>query len=374
MGDRIYHECMQVTQALKFCPNAFRVDMYRGCDFGCKYCFADIPAFNWEDDTFKEADFKSVERAFEIAYSNKPSKSVVVEMIRNRVPIHCGGMADPFQMREWKFGLTKKLIELSNKYNYPIQFSTKVANLPDEYWDILNPEIHAFQVSIMGWSDEYIRRWERRTPSAKERLEFVRKLRSKGFWCAIRIQPVIDVSECLKLISEAGSVPSYYSVEHLRLFYNSTEEEKELVNEDIDVTKYVRKQHKMEMRPDVKLQNLLKIIELANSYGVKVGAADNELHCYSQSRCCCGLDTINDNFSNYIKYNLTYFATGDSDLANIWYPKSNLRRHLKSSTKNVVLFKDYVDDYVRKNLDLIPDQRRINIEKALFGTYRKRLF
>ena len=35
--DNIYHECMQLTSQFKFCPNAFRVDLYRGCDFGCAY-------------------------------------------------------------------------------------------------------------------------------------------------------------------------------------------------------------------------------------------------------------------------------------------------------------------------------------------------
>ena len=48
-----YHESMQITKAFRFCPNAFRIDMYRCCDFGCKYCFANMEwkatqQYGWE--------------------------------------------------------------------------------------------------------------------------------------------------------------------------------------------------------------------------------------------------------------------------------------------------------------------------------------
>ena len=140
VDDYKYHECMQLTSQFKFCPNAFRIDLYRGCDFGCKYCFANMEAFH-ETGTglslWRSADIDEVRKRFELALeTDKESKSVVIELLRHRVPLHCGGMSDPFQSREWEQHLTKQLIEISNKYDYPISFSTKTSHLPQDYLDI----------------------------------------------------------------------------------------------------------------------------------------------------------------------------------------------------------------------------------------------
>jgi DNA repair photolyase len=101
---------------------------------------------------------------------NKPPKSVNGELIRHKVPFHLGGMADPFQTDEWTIHNTYKLIELTNKYHYPMMISTKVAHLPEEYWKILNPEIHAFQISLFTANQEVIDKFEGNTPSVEERL------------------------------------------------------------------------------------------------------------------------------------------------------------------------------------------------------------
>lgn len=143
--NREYHECMQLTSQFKFCPMAFRMDMYRNCTFGCRYCFANMNAFH-EIGTgltvTREADIERVRNTFKTALeTDKKSMSVIVELLRNRVPIHCGGMSDPFQKREFQMGLTKELIKISKQYNYPIVFSTKTATLPREYYDLLDPKI-----------------------------------------------------------------------------------------------------------------------------------------------------------------------------------------------------------------------------------------
>ena len=213
--DKIYHECMQLTSQFKFCPMAFRVDMYRGCGFGCKYCFANMNAFHEIGtglSTWRQADIEHVRKTFKFALeTDKESMSTIVELLRNRVPLHCGGMSDPFQTREWELGLTKELIKISKEYNYPIVFSTKTASLPDEYYKLIDPKIHAFQVSIMGWTPEYIRRWETNTESAQRRAEFVQLLRNDfGLWCSVRIQPIINKWEVVALMLELRDIPSYY--------------------------------------------------------------------------------------------------------------------------------------------------------------------
>lgn len=158
--------------------------------FGCKYCFANskIRPEYMDCNRMKCARFKDVEKLFIKAFEDKcETKDITIELLRHKVPLHCGGMSDPFQSREFEYKLTYKLIELSNRYQYPIIFSTKACYLPDSYFKILDPKIHAFQISIMGLDDDYIRKYETNTPTAYERVEFLKKLRQMGFWCSIRI-------------------------------------------------------------------------------------------------------------------------------------------------------------------------------------------
>lgn len=378
--NREYHECMQLTSQFKFCPMAFRMDMYRGCDFGCRYCFANMNAFH-EIGTglsmWREADINRVKKMFELALAtNKPSMSVIVELLRHRVPIHCGGMSDPFQKREFELGLTKELIKISKEYNYPIVFSTKVASLPREYYDLLDPKIHAFQVSIMGWTPEYIRKWECATSTAQERCDFVRLLRQDfGLWCSVRIQPIINKWEAVALMLALRDVPSYYSLEHLHVIADSWAGQEALLQHCKGSKSFVQNGGLTEFRTDVKQANIKFLTGIANHYGVKVGAADNDLHYMSQSRCCCGTDTIGGEFDNYLKFNSCYLSTGESNVNDLFIPKSNVRRHMNiGKGKPTVYVEDVVKQYIKENPQLIPSEYRESIEKQLFGFTRKKLF
>lgn len=371
----MYNECIQFTRQFAFCPNVFRIDLYKGCDFGCSYCFANM---DWQKEkckgNWKQADFNRIEKIFYKALeTDKQSKDILVELIRHRVPIHCGGMSDPFQKREFEAGLTYRLIQLSNQYKYPIQFSTKAAELPEKYLDSLDPDIHAFQFSIMGWSEEFIRKWEKNTPLASDRLKMLLRLRRKGIWAGIRIQPLISVDEALKLVYEAQSAPNYYTIEHFKLVYDTEQSKMAFLSLCPDKQNYLTTDHKLQLRRDLKMQNIYKIQEAANKFGVLVGVGDNDLHYLSQSRCCCGLDTCPEAFQNYLKYNLTYMVTGEME-QDTFIPACNPRKHINDQKYGSIIdCKQYAEDYIKSHPDYLGNRRAI-IEKSLFGYTKKRLF
>lgn len=378
--NKIYHECMQLTSQFKFCPMAFRVDMYRNCDFGCHYCLANMNAFKEIGtglSTWRNADIERVKKVFKTALeTDTESKSVIIELLRHRVPIHCGGMSDPFQSREWEMGLTKELIKISKDYNYPIVFSTKTANLPRDYYDLLDPQLHAFQVSIMGWSPEYIKKWEKNTASAQSRCEFVQLLRNDyGLWCSVRIQPIINKWEAVALMLALRDIPSYYSIEHLHVIADSWAGQEALLQHCKGSKSFIQKSGITEFKTDVKRKNAEFLIKVANSFGVKVGVADNDLHYMSQSRCCCGTDTVGGLFNNYLKFNECYMSTGETNIKDLFIPKSNVRRHMNiGKGKPTVFVEDVVKQYIKDNINLIPQEYRENVEKQLFGFSKKKLF
>lgn len=363
-----YSSPVSITQQFRHCGNPLRLDLYKGCSFLCNYCFAanKNTKFNDRTNSIVNADFKQIKRLFYNALeTDKEFKDFNIEAVRRRVPIHVGGNSDPFQHIEFteRGGLTKALIELSNKYDYPLTFSTKAASLPDEYIELLDPTRHAFQCSVLGLSDEFIRKYEKTTPMATERVQFLKKLHDKGFWTAIRIQPLIDLDEALALVKYAGELGAvdYITVEHLKIALDNKKVLKIFESEAMKTEYYIplTGARNYEVQPSVKEKNFKAICDLANSYGIKVGCGDNDMHHLTQSRCCCGIDTIpGGKFDNWMKYNLTYFSTGEYDLNDeeaMWTPSTlyslpnaeKERRHEKIKT-----FKEWTKDYILKNKHL----------------------
>lgn len=373
-----YHNSLCMTQQFRFCGNPFRIDMYKGCSFGCKYCFANSSQSLYHNDGFAVANMDEIRKQFAKAFDeDKPTNSHVIEMLRHRVPLHCGGMSDPFQKIEFDIHTTYELIELSNKYQYPICFSTKTAHLPDEYFKILNPKLHAFQLSIMGWSPEYIRKYETNTPTAQERVEFLIDLRARGFWCAVRIQPCIDIEEVTQLVRNLERWPSYITVEHLKIPVDN-EAVKTLFIDDYSTDRFYRSRNNLrniEMTPKVKRKNIEIIKAIAHENGVQVGVGDNDLHHLSDSRCCCGIDTIGPAFENWLKYNLTYFITGDVE-ENLWCPKCNLASCFYSGTRmnSFVGFDEATNKYISDNKDLVPAEHIKKVSDITGVRFTNKLF
>jgi DNA repair photolyase len=345
MEDEKYKNPILHTSQFVMCGNCFRADTYRGCDFGCKYCFANNRQGNFETKD-QVADIQLIKKWFHDAIIKGDTGNIKKEMLNHRVPLHLGGMADPFQTREWKYGATKELLKISSQYQYPINISTKTASLPEPYFEILNPQIHTFQISLIGITDEYVRRFETETPTPAERINFVKQLKDRGFWVSIRIQPLIKISEALRLIGETDRFVDYYTVEHLKLPSDNTYMMRNLLPLLHDVPeKLIPKGREWEFGGATKESNIARI---KNSTKVRIGCGDNDFHTLSDSLNCCGIDTMPEAFGNWMKYNSMYIKmTGDRSQ---WFPKNDCTGCFNSTcvVTGMKSVKDYTERYYRK--------------------------
>lgn len=339
-----------LTNQFKYCGNAFRIDTYQGCDFGCKYCFANNRGGAYaKQKKWDSIDYDYMKRFFDKAFeSTREYKDITIELMQHKVPLHLGGMSDPFQKREWDSGMTYELIELTNKYNYPMMISTKCSSLPSGYWNMLNPELHAFQVSLISNDDEYIKQYETNTPTASERIEFIKELKRNGFWVGLRIQPLIHIEHAINLIKEVDGYVDYITVEHLKIPTDNNYV-KEMFREELNNGEYYKpkKSRSYELKTSKKLGNINLLKQITK---IPIGCADNDLHKHSMSRCCCGIDTVNKNFDNWLKYNTTYFDTGEYDKNEIWTPQNNCKKcmHGDYQVKDMYKLNQYVDKYINE--------------------------
>ena len=344
--DNIYNNPIGITQQFRHCGNPFRIDTYRGCNFGCKYCFAN----NRTDITFTSqvADINKIKNMFSRAFDNdKQCTSIITEMLRHKVPLHLGGMSDPFQSREWKYKVTYELLKLSNEYSYPIMISTKQCFLPEEYFEVLNPDLHAFQISLFSDNLELVRKFESNTPAPQERIDFIKNLHDRGFWVGLRVQPLIDVDSVISLVKKLNGYINYLTVEHLKICNNNKKMAKLMFSmSNYDVEDYKCTGRNYELKREVKLKNIHEIKEVCEC---PVGCGDNDLHEESESNCCCGIDTINENFDNWLKYNSMNIRK--NGVGDYWYPKNSCHSYFNSDCRiKGADFKGYVDNYMEVGL------------------------
>lgn len=341
---KVYGNCMSMTQQFRHCGNPFRIDAYKGCNFGCKYCFATLNGRKNGHD-FLSADIDVIRKNFEKAFeSDREYKNVTIELMKHRIPLHLGGLSDPFQSREAKEHITYEIIKLTKKYNYPMMISTKTAHIDDEYFEFLDPNIHAFQISLMSVDEDYIRQFESNTPSPNKRIEFIKKLKEKGFWVGVRLQPMSSLEQGKKVVETLSPIVNFITVEHVKIG-NDTSYKKELFKMfNINPEDCYSQGREYELHTEIKRKNIEELKKISKC---PIGCGDNDLHEMSDTNNCCGIDTINENFTNWLKYNSMYIKkTGDDTQ---WYPSNNCHSCFNGDcVKKGFNYKDYVDDYMSK--------------------------
>ena len=103
-GMDLYTHPIQPTAQFFFCGVPLRMDSYSGCSHGCLYCFAraseEFHSVRKAKGRILPTDTKVISKIFNKALSHSyESADIVVEWLRHRVPIHWGGMSDPFQQQ-----------------------------------------------------------------------------------------------------------------------------------------------------------------------------------------------------------------------------------------------------------------------------------
>lgn len=191
-----------ITSQFRICPIPFHFDTYRGCQYGCIYCFArDFIEFqrrNAKTEQEKRQSFlvgnspqglqKWINKVNDSEYNYKKAEEVAW---KERIPVKIGATADPFPIVEKKERITYECLKIFDKYDYPVQISTKNPEVFEEYAsEFVNSNI-ALNVSCSFCDDDIARKIEVGTISPSRRMESVRRLSQMGYKITMRLQPFI---------------------------------------------------------------------------------------------------------------------------------------------------------------------------------------
>ena len=213
------------------------------------------------------------------------------------LPIHWGGMSDPFQPLEEKFGYSYECLQYLAESQYPVIISTKGTRLlsSDKYLDVLSKCNAVVQVSMQCSEFD---QFEPGAPTFEERLEDLAKISPKVKRTIIRLQPYIprfkkSIIDNLPRFKEAGA----YGVilEGLKMDDKSFDPQLVKVGSEF-----------LYPYPRI-LEDFLKIKHTANELGMKAFAGENRIREYGDSLTCCGVDDI----FTVNRYNLNHLLHND---------------------------------------------------------------
>ncbi len=361
-----YRYALSLTSQFYFCGVPFRLDITPKCDLNCLYCFAMARGGRKTSNNLIASPDYFERKLHRIFKENKGNIDLNGEMLRRKMPIHFGGISDPFSNKIVS-KISKKFLNILNNYNYPVIISTKNTEelITDETMDILKKMKHlAIQISITTPNEKIAKKIEPNVPSPLKRINAIKYLTDNGLYVIVRLQPLFFpwIKEIINnLIPNLGSAGcKHVIVEYLKLPVEKNlslfKDMFKLVDWD-GYTFYKNNGAKLIGREWIlpnkfKWENLQPIIDAIHQFGMTYGSGDYGLNHLGDTDNCCGIDKI-DGFSNWFKGNFSniirHSTSGQitlNKLTKYWFPKKSIKRVINSNSR--LKNGDSVIDYLIK--------------------------
>ncbi|RLI76463.1 hypothetical protein DRP04_12655 [Archaeoglobales archaeon] len=300
MSELIYKRPINLPRTgheLITCHYPLRLDTYSGCVHNCVYCYAKNLLERrgyWR--TVRKADPKHVERLLE-KYIDHRLDGDIGRTIRRRIPFRLGGLTDCFQKQEEEWGVTKQVIEILNRYEYPYLIVTK-SPLVAEYTDVIESELAVIQVTITTLEEDLARSIEPSAPKPSDRLKALRCLSESGYFTTARFSPIIprvNLKEAKRLL-EAYSTAGARHV--LVEFFRGTEKMLENVEKSTGIVlraTFVKNSYyyRFDLKRKIGIYKKLKTIanELGMSFSI-CSDGDPVPYYLNDTENCCGTDSV----------------------------------------------------------------------------------
>jgi DNA repair photolyase len=190
-------------------PFAWTVNPYRGCEFGCKYCYA-----RYTHEFMEMWDGKDFERKI---YAKVESPELLRAELRQAkdkgLPIALGTATDPYQPAERQFEITKRMLEVFAEFaGLEFSITTKSALIVRDLELLrLLTAGHRFSVhmTITTTDERLARLLEPKAPPPERRFEAVRQLSEAGILVGVNAMPILpglnDSDSSLETLARAAS-------------------------------------------------------------------------------------------------------------------------------------------------------------------------
>jgi DNA repair photolyase len=180
-------------------PFAWTVNPYRGCEFGCRYCYArythefmDLPGSDFEKKIFVKQNAAAI---FDRDLTEHAGSLLPASCSPQPESIAIGTATDPYQPAEREFGVTRSLLErLAKRSGISLSITTK-SNLITRDLDLLRRIAEknelSINITVTTLRPRLARLLEPRAPRPDLRLAALRELRDAGIEAGVFAMPVL---------------------------------------------------------------------------------------------------------------------------------------------------------------------------------------
>lgn len=353
------------------------MDTYRGCTYGCLFCFArDLLEFtrrNQDAEHRKQSYLEGndpkglarwIERVMASPYDYTKAEEVA---FKERIPVKIGATADPFPIVEKWEHITYDSLKILGKLDYPVQISTKNPEVFLSYAeDFIGANI-ALNISCSFCDDDVARQIECNAISPTRRFEAMKKLSDMGFKITVRIQPFIlpymekVADRFIRTIKEYGAWG--FETEGLKIRVTSGAHERFIYQKigkalNYDILGFFKKRGVIVggdrvYNEEDKREMLQTFTYLAKKYDIKFFNADNLINSRYGCGCeCCGTEFLrNHKIWGLSQRALAFRDSGYTHSEEFGKCLCNFTRNSKNNNRTITsVCKEYIVNLKKKRL------------------------
>lgn len=189
-------------------PFRWMINPYRGCEFGCKYCYA-----RYTHEFMELHDPEAFERKIFVKHFDDGAFRAELRRLPAGEAIAIGTATDPYQPAERRFRLTRSILEiLAQSAGYRIGLITKsdfITRDIDVFQEISRRNYLTLVLTITTLDRDLARLLEPLAPRPDRRLNAVRKLSAAGLRVAVNLAPILplinDAEPSLDAVAKASA-------------------------------------------------------------------------------------------------------------------------------------------------------------------------
>jgi DNA repair photolyase len=223
---RVEYRTLPARQWLNRCssprmPFEWTINPYRGCEFGCKYCYA-----RYTHEFMEFPDPQSFERLIFAKDFNPAAFLSELRRVKPREWIAIGTATDPYQPAERRFALTRRLLEVfASRRGFNLALTTKsdlVARDAPLLAEIARRNRISVHLTVTTMDDALARLLEPFAPRPSLRIAAAAALARAGVEVGILASPVMpginDSPASLDLVAQAAAAAGARSFSAQPLF------------------------------------------------------------------------------------------------------------------------------------------------------------
>lgn len=204
-------------------PFHWTINPYRGCEFGCRYCYARF--------THDYMDLKGRDDFERKIYVKMQAEKILRETLRPGTlrgkPLAIGTATDPYQPAEKHYRVTRRILEvLARTPDLQLSITTKsplILRDLDLLQKIAKHGPLQVNITITTLHPRLSRILEHRAPSPRRRLETLRALSAAGIETTVFCSPIVpwitdhpeDLRRVLRAARESGARMAFGNLLHL---------------------------------------------------------------------------------------------------------------------------------------------------------------